>query len=135
MKYILDTDHVIFYLNNHPAVVKAIRSSPRNRLAITRFTHAELLYGAYKSGRIAHNLARIRIFVKEIKVLEFTQKAAYTYAKIKADLIRKGKPCPNLDLLIGSIAIANRIALVTNNTRDFQNIESLKLENWTNVKG
>jgi tRNA(fMet)-specific endonuclease VapC len=34
------------------------------------------------------------------------------------------------DLLIASIALANRATLVTRNTKDFQNIPNLKLANW-----
>lgn len=131
VKYVLDTDHVIFYFNSYPRVVRAILSKPSNQIAITRFTHAELLYGALRSRRIADNLAKIRVLVQEIAVLEFTEKAALAYAQAKVELDSKGKSCPNLDLLIGSIALANKSILVTNNIKHFQHIRDLHLQNWT----
>lgn len=129
-RYTLDTDHVIYYFNGNPEVVRMFQTHPVNQLAITRLTHAELLYGAYKSSRSTENLRKIKIFVREMNVLEFTEKSAYHYGKIKSMLSLKGKPCPSLDLLIASIALAEKSTLVTNNTRDFQHIPGLKLSNW-----
>lgn len=40
------------------------------------------------------------------------------------------KPVGEFDLLIGSTAIVHNKMLVTRNTKDFENLESIQLENW-----
>ena len=52
------------------------------------------------------------------------------YAQRKARLRRAGRPVGEFDLLIGATAIAHNLTLVTRNTRDFVNLESIRLENW-----
>lgn len=40
------------------------------------------------------------------------------------------KPIGPNDLLIGAIAQANRLVLITHNTREFGRIEGLTMEDW-----
>ena len=51
---------------------------------------------------------------------------------IKAQLKQQGNLIMDADILIGSIALANKLILVTNNTKHFQRIPNLQLENWLN---
>ncbi len=41
-----------------------------------------------------------------------------------------GLPIGEIDLLIGAQALAADLVVVTNNTKEFERIEGLKLENW-----
>ncbi|MFM5899478.1 MAG: hypothetical protein ACKO8W_18680 [Dolichospermum sp.] len=41
-----------------------------------------------------------------------------------------GKPTGQLDALIAAVAIGNNCILVTYNTRHFENISNLLIENW-----
>jgi len=50
----------------------------------------------------------------------------------KARIIPLGTPVADFDLLIGAAAIAHGMTLVTNNTRHFQRLKGLSLEDWTN---
>jgi len=52
------------------------------------------------------------------------------YALQRAVLKRMGRPVGEFDLLIGSTAIIHDLTLVTHNTRDFENLDLIKLENW-----
>ena len=52
------------------------------------------------------------------------------YGKICADLQRKGTPIGTMDMLIAGHARAENVILVTNNTREFERVENLRLENW-----
>ena len=52
------------------------------------------------------------------------------FGKIKADLKKEGKIINDSDLFIASIAISNKMRLVTNNDKHFKRIEDLKIENW-----
>lgn len=52
------------------------------------------------------------------------------FADIKAKLFDKGIRIEDMDLLIAATAIYNELTLVTNNTKHFENILGLNLENW-----
>lgn len=56
--------------------------------------------------------------------------AAQTYGEIPTTLEKQGNPISALDLLIAAIAIAHDLILVTNNTKEFERIPNLKIENW-----
>ena len=46
-------------------------------------------------------------------------------------LERKGTPIGPMDMLIAAHARAEGLILVTNNTREFERVEELELEDWT----
>ncbi len=48
----------------------------------------------------------------------------------KAELQKKGQKTQEIDLLIGSIVLANDFTLITKNKKDFQNISRIKLIEW-----
>jgi tRNA(fMet)-specific endonuclease VapC len=62
------------------------------------------------------------------KVLSLDDKVMDYFGKFKAELRRKGQLIG--DLLIASVAVSNNLTLVTNNTRHFERISELSLENW-----
>ena len=67
-------------------------------------------------------------------IIPYDIHAASINADITSRLLPIGKPTPILDTQIASIAIANNLILVTNNTRDFEVFQqqfSLPLEDWT----
>lgn len=53
------------------------------------------------------------------------------YAKEKTRLRKQGTPIGEFDLLIGVTAIENDLVLVTNNTKHFVRLDSIKLEDWS----
>ena len=52
------------------------------------------------------------------------------FADIKAKIFDKGIRIEDMDLLIAATAIYNELTLVTNNTKHFENVPNLKIENW-----
>ncbi len=50
--------------------------------------------------------------------------------QIRAQLQKLGTPIGSYDLQIAAIALANNLILVTHNTREFERVEGLKLEDW-----
>ena len=71
------------------------------------------------------------MFLSPISVLDFDTDAAEEYGKIRADLERKGTPIGPMDMLIAAHAKAEDLVLVTNNTREFERVEDLEVEDWT----
>ena len=90
-----------------------------------------MYYGAYNSNRVTENLARAEFFIQNLPVLPLNDTALRRFGELKAELRRTGQPIADFDLLIASVALAAGYILVTNNTRHYERITGLQLENWT----
>ena len=99
-------------------------------ICISSITLAELEYGVYNSARPSQNQLALMTFLASIPVIPFDADAAREYGIIRADLKKKETLIGANDLLIAAHAKSLDITLVTNNTREFERVEGLKLENW-----
>lgn len=131
MSYLLDTDTCIYWLRNRQSVRDKVREVGWNQISICVITVAELYYGAYNSNRVTENLARAEFFIQNLPVLPLNDTALRRFGELKAELRRIGQPIADFDLLIASVALAAGYILVTNNTRHYERITGLQLENWT----
>lgn len=131
MKYAIDSDILIYYLKNHPKVVARFVNAELDELSTTIINYTELLFGAYKSAKSVENLTRIRQFLDSFTIMQFDKNSAEIFAQLKAKLQKEGNSVADMDLLIASICLANDLILVTNNTRHFEKITDLPLENWS----
>jgi len=131
VKYMLDTNICIYVIKEKPESVirKFLKNNPEE-MCISSITYAELLYGVEKSKAIQKNRIALSLFLSPIKILEFNDYAAQEYGQIRADLEQKGMPIGSMDMLIAGHAKAEDLILVTNNTKEFQRVAGLKLENW-----
>ena len=130
MKYLLDTDIVIYFMKNLHGLAERIAIVEPSNLYISIITYSELLFGAYNSTHIEKNVAKVKLFTHDIQVLPFCEQSAEIYAEEKALLKKKGSILADLDLMIAGIALRHNYTLVTNNTKHFQRIKNLKLVNW-----
>ena len=58
------------------------------------------------------------------------QAFAERYGKIRTTLQQRGTPIGAMDLLIATHAVFLNAVLVTNNTREFERVPDLRIENW-----
>lgn len=131
MNYLLDTDTCIYWLNGRTTVRDRIIAADWNKLSICLITVAELYFGAYNSSEVVNNLTRAEQFISNIAILSLTSDTLKQYGQLKAQLRQIGKPVADFDLLIASVALTENCILVTNNTRHYDRISGLRLENWT----
>jgi tRNA(fMet)-specific endonuclease VapC len=128
----LDTDTCSYIMKrSEPLVVKRLQSVPVADVCMSVVTKAELLYGVEVSPRQAQDAAALAAFLEYVNVVDLEEAAALHYAEIRADLKRRGAMIGANDLFIAAHARALGIALVTNNTAEFERVKGLKLENWT----
>ena len=131
MTYMLDTNICIYAIKNRPPQVFAkLKENLFCGLCISAITLAELEHGVEKSRYPDRNRAALLQFVSILDVLPFDDDAAIEYGKICADLQRKGTPIGTMDMLIAGHAKADKVTLVTNNVREFERVEGLRIENW-----
>lgn len=96
----------------------------------TAVTLAELVYGAAKSRSERHAAAIRELVFSRMPILPFDAPAAETFGSIRAELERTGQSLDYADLQIASIALSNDLTLVTGNTRHFERVSGLRVENW-----
>ena len=130
LRYLLDTNIVIYVLKRRPVEVLATFNANASRMAISSITLAELLHGAEKSQRVNENLAAIEDFCSRLEVLTYGTKAAQHYGAIRAALEKIGQPIGVNDLHIAAHARSEGLVLVTNNLTESERIPALELENW-----
>ncbi len=130
LKYLLDTNIVIYVIKRRPPEVLILFNTHATRMAISVVTLAELLHCAEKSSRPAANLAVVEDFISRLDVLPYTAKAAQHYGQIRTALERIGQPIGVNDLHIAAHARSEGLILVSNNTSEFGRVPALQLENW-----
>ena len=129
--FLLDTDTVIYNLKGNANVQKNMQRHINDAIAISVITLMELYYGAYKSQKVAANLAKIKTLEQAIDIIAIGSESTEIFGLLKAQLEGAGNRLDDLDLIIASCAMAQNLTLVTNNTKHFARIDGLKLANWT----
>ena len=130
LRYLLDTNIVIYVLRQRPIEVLSTFNTNASRMAMSSITLAELMHGAEKSSRISENLAAVEDFCSRLQVLPYGAKAAQHYGTIRAALEKIGQPIGVNDLHIAAHARSEGLVLVTNNMGEFTRVPGLELENW-----
>ena len=130
LKYLLDTNIVIYVIKRRPSEVLEIFNRHHGRMVVSAITLAELVHGAEKSSDIARNTGVVEDFVSRLAVLPYDDKAAWHYGAIRAALEKTGQPIGINDLHIAAHARSNGLTLVTNNRREFERVPGLLIENW-----
>ncbi|MCL2081310.1 MAG: type II toxin-antitoxin system VapC family toxin [Oscillospiraceae bacterium] len=130
MKYLLDTNICIYFLNKTEKIKEKIDKIPSDDISVSLITLAELQFGAYNSTHVQDNLRRVEFFEKTVQTVSLTSEITEEYARIKSKLRKSGRPVDDFDILIGATAIVGNLTLVTNNERHFAHMDGLRLENW-----
>lgn len=127
--YLLDTSICVYLFRGNRDVMQKLNEFGLEQCYISDVVLAELRYGAYSSNYVEDNLRMIDEFIKEVRVLPFAD-SIDVYAKEKTRLKKAGNPIEDFDLLIGCAAKAAGLTMVTHNTKHFNHIEGLDIEDW-----
>jgi tRNA(fMet)-specific endonuclease VapC len=130
VRYVLDTNTCIYALKLQGRVVERMREHGPDEIVITVITLAELWFGAHKSVRRAVVRREVDAFLEPFEMLPFDREAADSYARVRFDLERTGRPIGERDLLIASIALSRDLTVVTHNLGEFARVPGLKTEDW-----
>jgi len=131
MRYLLDTNACIYIIKRSPAhVYERFKRLRVGTVGISAITYCELQFGVANSSRTDENQVALTEFLAPLEVLDFPSSAAPVYGSIRAHLQRAGTPIGNYDLLLAAHARHAGLTLVTNNTKEFERVPHLKIENW-----
>ena len=131
--YLLDTDTLIYSLKGNEAVIQNLKTHQLDTLKISAISLMELYFGAYKSEKVAANLAKVRRIENAFDIVSVDFSIAETFGMLKSSLESKGTPLDDFDLVIASSALAHNLTLVSNNEKHFSRVEGLKLQNWAGI--
>lgn len=134
MRYLLDTNIVCYFLRDASASLsqRILDSRPQD-LAISTISAGELRFGLSKltPSKRANSLAlRMNHLFNSLSIEPLPVEAAMHYGEIRQQLEALGQPIGGNDLWIAAHALAQDFTLVSNNTREFQKVTKLHLENW-----
>ena len=131
IRYMLDTDACIALIKNRPVSIRSRLSllAPEE-VGISSIVAAELWFGVAISQKKKKNESALKDFLEVVTLLDWPCEASPLYGKIRAQLQKLGTPIGAMDLLIASHALFIDTVLVTNNTREFERVPDLKIENW-----
>jgi len=129
MRYLLDTNVVIALLRNTSVALAArLRQEPPADVAVSALVAHELYFGAFKSSRVAHNVALVDGL--QFPVIEFDKEDGRCAGEIRAGLAAQGTPIGPYDVLIAGQALARNLTLVTHNIAEFRRVPGLNIVDW-----
>ncbi len=123
-KFLLDTNIIIRLFGEDEVILDWLKKV--SDIFVPCIVLGELLYGAQKSANVDANTVKIMEFSSQVKALPCDTETAQHYANIKNMLRKKGRPIPENDIWIGSIAKQYNLTLVTGDSH-FKEIEGIKL--------
>lgn len=130
MRYLLDTNILSDVIKNpRGEAAKCMTELNRDELFTSIIVAAEMRYGVVKKNSIILT-ERVHLLLQTINVVPFDIDADRYYAQIRLDLEQQGKIIGANDLLIAAHALSLDAVLVTDNTREFERINGLKIKNW-----
>lgn len=126
-KYLLDTNIVIALFAGEPSVRR--RFDLATDLFLPNIVIGELYYGACASGRKAANVRRIDDFVTYSDLLFCDAQTARYYGDVRYNLRQQGRPIPENDVWIATLALQHGLILVSRDAH-FDEVRGLAREAW-----
>jgi tRNA(fMet)-specific endonuclease VapC len=136
--HLLDTDTLTHLHAGHPQVIAALRAVEDPVVGTTIITKSELLRGRIdfllKAATGAELLRAQQWFTRteellaQILIVPFDETAATQFDQLRIN--KSYRKIGRADILIASIALANRATLVTRNTHHFRQVHGITVVNW-----
>lgn len=137
IRWLLDTDHVSLHERGHPALKYRFEAIRGDEVAVSVITVEEMIRGrlAVLARRI-DGQARVHAYAKfletvsffsSVPVVSFTSNCERQYLTLRSQGLRMGSQ----DMRIAATALSHGLIVVTRNSRDFERVPGLTIEDWT----
>jgi tRNA(fMet)-specific endonuclease VapC len=127
LRYLVDTDWVIDYLNGRAGIVERLDQLPPEGLGLSVISLAELFEGVFYS-RDAEGAERdLHDFLRTMRIVPLDENVCEIFGRERGRLRAVGTLIGDFDLLIWATALQHSLVLLTNNRRHFELIEGLRL--------
>ena len=131
--YLLDTNMLSEIIKKTPNknFIKKLGTIPSPAIFTATICIMELRYGAMKRGNPSDFWQMIEQHIlSKVRILNFSYPEALKAGELIHQLYSMGQPIGIEDIMIGSIALCNDLTMVSGNTKHFQKISGLRVENW-----
>lgn len=133
--YMLDTCICSFIQREQPLQVLQRLQDARTRrqqIVISAITYAEIRFGATSKKASQKHVAMVEAFLLRLDaILPWDASAVDKTAILKRQLSDLGTPIGANDTAIAGHALSVGAILVTNNTREFERVPGLVVEDWS----
>lgn len=129
IRYLVDTNTVIHWINHSQAALVRRMVAQHRFIGLSSIVAHEMFFGAFNGTRPQATLEAIAAI--RFPRLDFDDVDARVAGEVRAVLKRIGAPIGPYDILLAGQALARDLTLVTNNTREFQRVDGLRVEDWT----
>lgn len=126
----LDTNIVIYTIKNKPFEVRSAFNQHEGQMCISSITTGELVYGAERSEQPEKNMQIVEGLLSRLDIFPYEYQDSIHFGQIHAELYKSGRPIRPYDMMIAAHARARGLILVTNNMKEFERVQGLRLENW-----
>jgi len=127
VKYLVDTDRAIDWLNGRPEAVEFISALAPEGLGLSLLSLGELWEGIHFSDDPMANERGLRRFLRIADVLPLNRAIMKRFAQIRGQLRRDGNLIGDMDILIAATALHHDLVLLTRNVRHFERIPGVQL--------
>ena len=111
-------------------MVSKFREKDQDGIGVSVIVASELAYGVAKSRMVEKNRATLDVFLSGLNVQAMTDKVIWHYADLRCKLEGQGRIIGEYDQWIAAHALASDAILVTNNRKEFDRVDGLRVENW-----
>jgi tRNA(fMet)-specific endonuclease VapC len=132
MIFALDTNIIIKYLRNDPCVVQNFRNAvvANHDIIIPQAVNYEICRG-FQLVTATKKKANYDILLQDCKIAEMDVPSWKRAETIYENIYHKGFTVGELDILIAAYCLTHNCTIVTNNTKDFENIDGLTIIDWS----
>jgi tRNA(fMet)-specific endonuclease VapC len=131
MNYCLDSDTLIYFLNDRLGVAARLDGVSVEHLHISVVSVAEVLTGFEKAPGQIKAEQRFEEFLAAVTILPFDLDDARAAAKVRAVLERAGLKIGAYDVQIAGQTLRRGLTLVTHNVRHFKRVPGLVVVDWS----
>lgn len=131
MRYMLDTNTCIRLIKHKPTqILEILKQIDPSDICISSLTYAVLSYEIEKSSAVWRNRIALVLFLANIEILPFDDRAACEYAVIRSESEKMELPIDSPAAMIAAHARSSGCTVVTNNIKDFKRVRNLRVETW-----
>ena len=127
MRYLVDTDWVVDYLNGIQRTVRNFNRFLPDGVGISIISMAEIYDGLLAAAARDDDELQLERFLESVEVVPLDDATCRIFAGERRRLRTAGNTIGDFDLLIGSTALRHDLTLLTNNRRHFERLQDLNI--------
>jgi len=129
MSFLIDTDICSGYLRGEPKLFNPFLQFA-GRLHVSTIVVGELYTWAFRKAAPTKRIDALHSFLEDVMILDYDREVALRFGQLHAQLLDLGRPKGFADLSIASTALVHDLTLVTHNTKDYEDVTDLRIEDW-----